>query len=640
MKTIFLSIGVLLYANLASSQIVPETPWTWVKGDNTINQVGKYGTIGVRSISNTPGARNSSATWRDNQGNLWLLGGFGYSAGSQGYLNDLWKYEPSTSQWTWIKGDNTVNQKAVFGTKGVAHATNKPGAAYSSVSWTDRSGNLWLFGGFGFNGTTIGLLNALWKFDPATSEWTWVKGDNTVNAVGVYGTKGVAHASNQPGARYSSQAWTDANGDLWLFGGNGYSGAAMGILNDLWKYDISLNQWIWINGDNAVNVPGVYGTKQVENSANKPGGRYVAGSWLDAAGNVWMYGGYGHGSTVAGNLNDMWKYNPSTNAWTWMSGDPIIDQKASYGILGNEAASNKPGSRYVGNSWKEPNGNLWMFGGFGYDDTNAGYLNDLWKYNTTTNRWTWVKGDASIDQTAVYGTMGMPDEDNKAGGRTASVSWSDGQGNAWFFGGTGYDGSASGNLNDLWTISSFQVVLPLRLVDFSGNWQNNLAVQLQWKTENENGFSHFNIQRSTDGVQFTTIGNKAGDNNNSSSQYQFTDNNVNGAKNFYRLQMMDKSGHYTFSKILRFDRETTAGNLSVYPNPARHSVSFSFEQARAGDVFVSIIDSKGAVIRQSKHHIAAGRANIGMDISSLASGMYYVLVKNETTILRQQLVKN
>ena len=88
----------------------------------------------------------------------------------------------------------------------------------SSVSWTDAGGNLWLFGGNGSPRTPEGLLNDLWKWDG--TNWTWVSGSSAAGQYGTYGTKGVAAPGNVPGAREGSVSWTDASGNLWLFGGH------------------------------------------------------------------------------------------------------------------------------------------------------------------------------------------------------------------------------------------------------------------------------------------------------------------------------------------------------------------------------------------------------------------------------------
>ncbi|MFI4867173.1 MAG: hypothetical protein ACHQDB_08740 [Steroidobacterales bacterium] len=54
-------------------------------------------------------------------------------------------------QWTWEGGFGTVNASGLYGTQGAASASNAPGARYDSSSWTDSSGNFWLFGGYGYN---------------------------------------------------------------------------------------------------------------------------------------------------------------------------------------------------------------------------------------------------------------------------------------------------------------------------------------------------------------------------------------------------------------------------------------------------------------------------------------------------------
>ncbi len=226
--------------------------WTWVSGSSTGStishgQPGIYGTLGVAATGNVPGGRDSAVSWIDSSSNLWLFGGKGFdSTGTFAELNDLWEFDPATKEWTWVSGSNTIGVNGdlygVYGTLGVAAAGNVPGGRYTAVSWIDSSGNLWLFGGQGVDATgTWGHLNDLWEFNPATKEWTWVSGSNSVGAnggmSGIYGTLGVAATGNVPGGRESALSWIDSNGNLWLFGGNGFdSTGTQGELNDLWKY--------------------------------------------------------------------------------------------------------------------------------------------------------------------------------------------------------------------------------------------------------------------------------------------------------------------------------------------------------------------------------------------------------------------
>jgi len=126
----------------------------------------------------------------------------------------------------------------MYGTQGMAATSNVPGSRCLAVSWTDSSGNLWLFGGQGYDSTgkVNGDLNDLWKFSPAAKEWTWVDGSSTLGTQegppGVYGTLGVPAATNVPGGRDSAVSWTDNKGNFWLFGGESAES-----FNDLWTYE-------------------------------------------------------------------------------------------------------------------------------------------------------------------------------------------------------------------------------------------------------------------------------------------------------------------------------------------------------------------------------------------------------------------
>ncbi|MBC7947628.1 MAG: T9SS type A sorting domain-containing protein [Chitinophagaceae bacterium] len=641
MKTTLPFFTLLLYASFSYSQIGSSTILTWMKGDNTIEQPGVYGIRGLADTSNKPGARDFSATWRDAAGDLWLFGGYGNDRNNNaGFLNDLWKYNPATNVWTWVAGDSLIGQPGVYGQQGIPHDLNKPCASYSSASWTDADGNLWLFGGFGDAGAGPGFLNHLWKYTPSTNRWTWIKGDNVVDETGRYGSRGTPHNNNKPGGRYGSRTWVDNAGKLWLFGGYGYDTENNGVLNDLWKFDPSTNKWVWVNGDNLVDQYGVYGSMGTGSVSNKPGGRYVSISWTDTNGDFWLFGGYGNTASSQGHMNDLWKYHPPTNQWTWIKGDSTIDQLGVYGTKGVVNNSNKPGGRYVSVSWTDSANNLWLFGGFGQDQATSGYLNDLWKYDPTANTWVWVKGDNTVDQPGVYGTRGMPTIFNKSGARTSSVSWTDGNGHLWFFGGFGFDATHSGLLNDMWKISTFHV-LPIQLLRFDGV-MNNDAVEINWQSQQEIEFSHFTVQRSLNGTDFSSLGQVNGAGGTQMNTYTYTDATLQGKEfqtAYYRLLMTDIDGSHTYSKTIRFNKNESPGNFRIYPNPVTTSVSLSFYLPSESTVAISVTDLKGQVVFSDSHKILAGHASLNIDVNALPASTYIISLRTPTTILHQKMVK-
>ena len=488
-----LACGLLLLAGLVGAvplagQVTPPSAavpgdWTWMSGSDTLGSSnqgvsGVYGSVGAFGSGYFPGGRWGTPSWIDNNGNLWLFGGFGFAGnGYFGYLNDLWEFSLSTTSlytndWAYMGGGNSLKnnycaESPTYGTQGVFAAGNVPGGRQSAASWIDKSGNLWLFGGDGVGAGTlnacgaysVGYLNDLWEFNLSTAststpEWAWMRGSSTPNASGVYVT---SSGTPVPGAREYASAWTDSNGNFWLFGGFGYdANGDFGYLNDLWEFSPTLNQWTWIDGSSTVPTysgqPGNYGPLGSFGGAYFPGGRYGASTWTDSSGNFWLFGGLGiDGSGNSGNLNDLWEFNPTpseatTNYWAWMGGTSTEGASAVYGTMGTPATTNTPGGSFEASSWVDNSGNFWLFGG-GSD------LNALWAFNLPTRQWVWMGGSNTGNQPGSYSTSPqMPLATNIPGGRNQTTSWTDTYGNFWLFGGDGHVASTSvvGALNDLW----------------------------------------------------------------------------------------------------------------------------------------------------------------------------------------------
>jgi len=355
------------------------------------------------------------------------------------------------AMWTWVSGENYYNPPN----------STTPGGREGGVSWIDSDGNLWFFGGHGIgrDSASTGQLDGLWKYDVAN--WTFVKGYDAVTdvsyQVGIYGIKGSSDSGNTPGARSNSVSWTgtsSTSGYLYLFGGDGYDiNGTYGLLNDLWRFSISSGNWTWVSGSSTVSQYGVYGTMGVAASSNTPGARGWSSAWADSNGTFWLFGGYGYGSSgSAGMLNDLWKYSGSK--WTWVSGSKSTSHKGVYGTKGVADADNVPGTRYGSVLWMDTKGNLWLYGGRGYDSKGSGgYLSDLWKFDVGTSEWTWVSGSnlANRYSAGVYGTQGQSAANTTPGDREAFASWRDDYGYLWLFGGMGYDSDGTyGLLNDLW----------------------------------------------------------------------------------------------------------------------------------------------------------------------------------------------
>jgi hypothetical protein len=123
--------------------------WTWISGSNRSEERGNYGTNGVPSSENVPGARFKTDSWMDSRNYLWIFGGEGFdSQATSGLLNDLWMF--NGVNWTWISGSNTINNYPNYGDAGVPDSANVPGSKIFPTMWGDRWNQIWIFGGYGY----------------------------------------------------------------------------------------------------------------------------------------------------------------------------------------------------------------------------------------------------------------------------------------------------------------------------------------------------------------------------------------------------------------------------------------------------------------------------------------------------------
>jgi N-acetylneuraminic acid mutarotase len=345
--------------------------WAWMGGGTGGGLPGVYGTRGAPAGTNMPGARSNAISEVDAQGNLWLFGGWGRDAGgARAQLNDVWKYDVSLNQWTWMGGGREGVTAGSLALQVPAAVDSVPGARESAASWQDGEGHLWMFGGLQSDASGKSLYqNDLWRFDPAANQWDEI------------GAEGLAGSPNLPRGRAGSAHWVDGSHLLWLFGGECLDGhGTIGYLNDLWMYDAPARQWTRMGGSHSVGKQGWYGKAGSADPDNVPGARSGAASWTDSRDRFWLFGGYGYDAKgVQGNLSDLWMFDASLKEWTWMGGSNTA-LSAADSVTGT--MDSVPGHRAVSANWTGKNGLLWLFGGqSSLPNHQVNLLTDLWAYD-------------------------------------------------------------------------------------------------------------------------------------------------------------------------------------------------------------------------------------------------------------------
>jgi N-acetylneuraminic acid mutarotase len=585
--------------------------WTWMSGDNTPSTAPVYGTQGVANSANKPGNRDSQSGFVDPSGNFWLFGGDDVNAKT---YNDLWKYNTSTGLWTWVSGANTTNSAGSYGTKGTASSSNQPQARFGQAITVDPSGDFWLFGGANLaNLGTAAMLNDIWKYNPTSNQWTWMGGDNTTGSSGVYGTQGTAAAANKPGGRIYPSLWSDASGNIWIFGGLGFDNAGTeNNLNDLWKFNPGTGQFTWVSGSNTVNATGNYGTKGSGSTSNAPPARNAASGWRDGSGNFWIFGG-ATGAFFSGgaSYNDLWKYSTASGKWTWIGGDNTTGAAGVYGTKGTAATANKPGARYAQSVSVDAQDNFWLFGGM--DGGTGALYNDLWVYNSSSNKWAWVGGSSGFNQASVYGAKGVTSASVTPSGRGFQSMWVDASAQIWVS--SGYDGNDE---NDLF---KWMIVTPLAVRDLNLTGQHAPSGNtLSWTALGETNVARYSIERSpTTGTQFTPVGAlpAVGSGDNS---YTFNDDQPPTGNVLYRIKAIARDSSSVYSNIISLS-SPAASTINVYPNPTRGPVTIELQgQGSLPNTPLKIYTIDGRLVGRT----LLANSTQTLDLGPLPAGIYFL----------------
>ncbi|HEV8081714.1 MAG TPA: T9SS type A sorting domain-containing protein [Chitinophagaceae bacterium] len=176
---------------------------------------------------------------------------------------------------------------------------------------------------------------------------------------------------------------------------------------------------------------------------------------------------------------------------------------------------------------------------------------------------------------------------------------------------------------------------------------NNTSANISWLTENETNNDHFEIERSFDQKNFSTVALifAPEENTSGSNKYSYNDKTKDLNSHqvvYYRLKQIDIDGQITYSavKIVRFNsaNQTT---VQVYPNPYLEKVNVNFSSDQNGNAELRMINLKGQVVASKKSVISKGTNNLQLtDLSSQATGLYVVeVIINGNLSTTQKLMK-
>lgn len=181
-------------------------------------------------------------------------------------------------------------------------------------------------------------------------------------------------------------------------------------------------------------------------------------------------------------------------------------------------------------------------------------------------------------------------------------------------------------------VEVFMIITPVTLTDFRVTAREKTA-ELNWTTAMEQNNTGFEVQRSNDGNNWSTLDfvKSKNPNSNNSTHYSFTDMDPVNGDNYYRLKQIDLDGRYTFSPIQKARFNFAGNTISISPNPVGDRLNMIVKDHYAVNSVV-LLDQSGRRVYRNE-----GFQN-NIDVSRLARGIYFLQVSFKDGEMRTERI--
>jgi hypothetical protein len=166
--------------------------------------------------------------------------------------------------------------------------------------------------------------------------------------------------------------------------------------------------------------------------------------------------------------------------------------------------------------------------------------------------------------------------------------------------------------------------LPLMLLSFTAQKTADNKVNLQWVTAEEQNVSHFEVQRSGDGMNYTRIAVVQALNSSAGGTYHYRDEFPLPKANYYRLRIVDLDASFEFSPVRKVSVDKVGLSVTLYPNPATDFVLVDFSSTEK-NIRLNIFDMGGKLVLLKKVN---NDLLIKIPVQSLSSGVYSLQVSD------------
>ena len=187
-----------------------------------------------------------------------------------------------------------------------------------------------------------------------------------------------------------------------------------------------------------------------------------------------------------------------------------------------------------------------------------------------------------------------------------------------------------------YSIGSCSSGLPINLLSINGHNEQNVNI-VKWVTSSEINNSHFDIERSEDGIEFAKIGEtKSAGNTTVNTNYSFRDKAPFNGTNYYRLKQWDFNGEFQYSKIISIENKSKKQGFTIYPNPAIGNITVQSSTTKTYNRTVEVVDMIGRKVTSLT--LPANQNVININTQNFGNGVYLVRVNDGNEMIIEKLV--
>jgi hypothetical protein len=185
-------------------------------------------------------------------------------------------------------------------------------------------------------------------------------------------------------------------------------------------------------------------------------------------------------------------------------------------------------------------------------------------------------------------------------------------------------------------------ILPVDLLSWNGKVQDNQA-QLKWVTENESEPIVYEVERSSDAINFVVAGTVPGKyvSQPSGFSYNFTDPQLINGNTFYRLKIISQSSSARYSQVILLSNGEVSFEAKPMMNPFHSEIKLNLYVPDKSRVRFKLLDTYGRVLLQKESQFDKGLNSFSLsDLGNMCNGVYFLNIQYRDLQLNHKLIRH